>query len=325
MASSSLESYGGDMFGSFYNFMLNEAAAGNAHARAKEIMKYQNDLNRENWSMNNAYNTPARQRERLAAAGLNPDLMYQSGAAGLQSATPAPAAAVASGAKGGAIDSSLGSRAASAAASLEMAEKTKNESIAQEVRNQFLKQQIGLELDNLGEDIKLKGKQREVMEQNILESQNNIDMLKKRVGNETYQVFLQAMTTAGQLDRWEHENGLNDEQKKWIGTGAMAAMIGAKGAAAQANAMANAINLFRDPKLLRETADKFIGEIKKCFSDLKEGLKGLAPDGSKAVDSICDWFVNQWNALADGELFTGEVLTDGHGNKVPVRTGRKEK
>lgn len=307
-----MDSFGGDMFGSVLNFGLNEVAAGYAHERAKDIMKYQNNLARENWSMNNAYNTPARQRERLAAAGLNPDLMYQSGASGLQAAgVPAPAA-VASGAKGGAVDSSLGSRAASAAAALEMADKTHNESIAQEVRNQFLKEQIGLELDNLAADLQVKGKTRDLITQQILESQNNVDMLRKRVGNETYQTFLQELSTLGQLDRWQHMNDLDDEQKKWLATHAKAALIGAQGAAAQANAMAKMLNMFRDPKVLRETINSYINEVKDVYNQNKDSL-------SSAAKECWDWTLNQLEALSEGELFTGEYIIDGHGNKTPVR------
>lgn len=310
-----MESLGGDMFGSAYNFMLNEVAAGYAHERAKDIMKYQNQLARENWSMNNAYNTPARQRERLAAAGLNPDLMYQSGASGLQSAgMPAPAA-VASGAKGGAIDSSLGSRAANAAAALEMADKTHNESLAQEIRNQYLREQINLELDNMNEDIKLKGKNRELAAQHILESQNNIDIAKRDMTQKEYDRFLSTLTTVGQLERWQHENDLTDEQKKWVGTGAMASLIGAKGAAAQAEAMANAINMFRDPKVLHATIKAYIEEFKKAYGEAKSGILEPLWQG-----------LNRW-AQGESESETGEYITDGHGNRVPVvdrsRHGKK--
>lgn len=297
MGKASLESFGGDMFGSVLNFGLNEVAAGYAHERAKDIMKYQNDLNRQNWSMNNAYNTPARQMERLRDAGLNPDLMYQSGAAGLQSAAPPSAAAVAAGAKGGAVDSSLGSRAANAALALSQADKADSESTAQSIRNRYLEDEIQLTLDNLSEDLKVKGKQRDLMVQQILESQNNIDVMKKRLGNETYQTFLQGLTTAGQLERWQHENDLSDEQRKWIGTGALAAMIGAKGAAAQAKAMADAINLFRDPKQLRKVFDAYKEELKKFYDE------EIAPKipGAPQIKDVETWL--EMDAMVDS-LYT---------------------
>lgn len=84
MGSMSLESAGADMFGMALNWGLNEFSAQEAHRRQKETIKYQNDLQRENWHMQNAYNNPVQQRKRLAAAGLNPDLMYSGGAGALQ-------------------------------------------------------------------------------------------------------------------------------------------------------------------------------------------------------------------------------------------------
>lgn len=49
-------------------------------------MDKQQALNLEAWNMQNAYNTPKAQMERLELAGLNPRLIYGSGAGGGQSA-----------------------------------------------------------------------------------------------------------------------------------------------------------------------------------------------------------------------------------------------
>lgn len=51
------------------NYNYGERAANNAHARQIEF-----------WNMQNAYNTPTAERERLEDAGLNPALMYSNGA-----------------------------------------------------------------------------------------------------------------------------------------------------------------------------------------------------------------------------------------------------
>lgn len=45
-------------------------------ARNKKMAKLQNEMNIENWNMQNEYNTPANQRKRLEEAGLNPALAY---------------------------------------------------------------------------------------------------------------------------------------------------------------------------------------------------------------------------------------------------------
>lgn len=50
------------------------------HKYNRELADYQNDINIQNWRMQNEYNTPQAQRERLEAAGLNPGLMYGNGA-----------------------------------------------------------------------------------------------------------------------------------------------------------------------------------------------------------------------------------------------------
>lgn len=54
--------------------------------RANERMQQQqNKWNLDQWNRNNAYNHPAAQMQRLKAAGLNPDLMYQQGTPGMSS------------------------------------------------------------------------------------------------------------------------------------------------------------------------------------------------------------------------------------------------
>lgn len=45
----------------------------------KELMQYQNDMNVEQWERENAYNTPASQRARMDAAGLNGGLLMSQG------------------------------------------------------------------------------------------------------------------------------------------------------------------------------------------------------------------------------------------------------
>lgn len=55
----------------------------------KELAKYNWDQQKEMWNMNNAYNTPTAQMKRFADAGLNPNLIYGTGAsAGNSSYTP---------------------------------------------------------------------------------------------------------------------------------------------------------------------------------------------------------------------------------------------
>ena len=53
-----------------------------AFERAKKLMREQRDLDLETWRLQNAYNTPLAQMERLKEAGLNPALMYGQGNTG---------------------------------------------------------------------------------------------------------------------------------------------------------------------------------------------------------------------------------------------------
>ena len=56
--------------------------------RQKEAMALQHAMNMDAWRMQNAYNTPQAQMERLQQAGLNPRLIYGSGSGASQPAGP---------------------------------------------------------------------------------------------------------------------------------------------------------------------------------------------------------------------------------------------
>lgn len=73
--------------------VFNEHAANKAFSRQKALMQMQNELAIQNWERENAYNTPAAVKQRLMAAGINPDLMYgQLGMASMQSDISSPSA-----------------------------------------------------------------------------------------------------------------------------------------------------------------------------------------------------------------------------------------
>lgn len=58
-----------------------------------EMAKWQNETNIANWNMQNEYNSPLAQMQRLQAAGLNPNLVYGNGVTG-NSSSQAPSASV---------------------------------------------------------------------------------------------------------------------------------------------------------------------------------------------------------------------------------------
>lgn len=54
------------------------AGAAVQHKYNKKLADYQNDINIENWNLQNEYNSPAAQRKRLEAAGINPAAVFGS-------------------------------------------------------------------------------------------------------------------------------------------------------------------------------------------------------------------------------------------------------
>ena len=52
--------------------------AGVQHKYNKKMADYQNDINIENWNLQNEYNSPAAQRKRLEEAGINPAAVFGS-------------------------------------------------------------------------------------------------------------------------------------------------------------------------------------------------------------------------------------------------------
>lgn len=83
---------------SFYgNYQANKNVDKQLAAQAKEnammrdynlrLAKLQNQWNLQQWNLENAYNSPAAQMERLRQAGLNPDMMYGGGLEGNLSAS----------------------------------------------------------------------------------------------------------------------------------------------------------------------------------------------------------------------------------------------
>lgn len=75
---------GFSLLGNLLGFGSNQAT----NAANRKLMDHQYDLNLDMWNRNNAYNDPSAQMSRLQAAGLNPNLVYGSGAAGNASSMP---------------------------------------------------------------------------------------------------------------------------------------------------------------------------------------------------------------------------------------------
>ena len=68
------------LFGNYQTRKRNEAE--------RSLAEYQNAWNLEQWNRENYYNAPTAQMARLKAAGLNPNLVYGSGAVNQSASSP---------------------------------------------------------------------------------------------------------------------------------------------------------------------------------------------------------------------------------------------
>lgn len=130
----------GSVAGNVVNGLFSKSAATTAFKRQKELMALQQQYAVENWNREAAYNDPKAQMQRLKDAGLNPNLVYGSGAAGLEApstaAPTAPSAPMQSTAPadfGAAV-----SDAVNAAVGIANAKKADSETIAQNIENDYL-------------------------------------------------------------------------------------------------------------------------------------------------------------------------------------------
>lgn len=138
---------GGSLMGNVASLIAGRDNADRAFKQQKELMNLQNQYAVENWNRENRYNTPKAQMERLRSAGLNPDLMYGSGAAGLQSGSiSAPSAPGSQMAPTPDFSSSV-SDAAQAALAIRQADLAGSQAMKQNIENKYFEEQLmaGLE------------------------------------------------------------------------------------------------------------------------------------------------------------------------------------
>lgn len=122
---------------------LNSASASSAATksfeRQKDLMSLQQQYAVENWNREVNYNDPKEQMRRLEQAGLNPNLVYGNGAAGLEApSTAAPTAPSAPMAQTPFVDfASSANQLSQVAANLANVDKTKAETVAKDIENIF--------------------------------------------------------------------------------------------------------------------------------------------------------------------------------------------
>lgn len=121
------------------------------------LAKLQNQWNLQQWNLENAYNSPAAQMERMRQAGLNPDMMYGGGLSGNMSASSPD---LTSGAAASPMDfSALGNKKTILDTAMQKAqldnmnaqtEKLKSETDGQNIDNEWkpIEKAFGVELTN---------------------------------------------------------------------------------------------------------------------------------------------------------------------------------
>lgn len=130
----------GSVAGSLINTSSSSSAADKAFERQKDLMALQQQYAVENWNRETNYNDPKAQMQRLKNAGLNPNLVYGNGAAGLEApsiAAPTAPAAPMQNTSPGDFGSAV-SDAVQAAVGIYNAKKAKSETIAQNIENDYL-------------------------------------------------------------------------------------------------------------------------------------------------------------------------------------------
>lgn len=189
----------GSMAGNVYNSIVGKDNSAQAFSRQKELMAIQQRYAVENWQRETGYNDPAAQMERLRRAGLNPNLVYGNGAAGLTA--PSTAAPTAPGApmtpSAPADFSSIATEAAQVAQAIATAKKSGSETVAQNLENKYL-------LETLKERVRSVGLANDWTEQDL-----------RRMDQEITNYTNQWSLWANQIEQMRSQKKLTDKEVSW--------------------------------------------------------------------------------------------------------------
>lgn len=248
--------------------------------RQKELMALQNQYAVQNWERENNYNHPKEQMKRLKAAGLNPDLMYGNGAAGLQggsiSALGAPASPMAP-----TMDFSKSvNDAISAAVGMEQAKKANSETIRQDIENSYLNERYRTEIDKMIKDMEESGSRINLNNEtraNVAQSTANMkvesDALQTRLGYEETDRLIAMFEAA--THRAVAANQINDTNATQQ---ARIFSLIAKGHLDEANSYI--IGLFKNPEKAKEWISSWATVIKDTWKEIfGDGDDGKDSDG----------------------------------------------
>lgn len=201
------------------------------------LAKMQNQWNFEQWNRENAYNAPKAQMQRLADAGLNPDLFYQNGVSGM---TAASSPSMTAGAPATPQDmSALGQKKTVGQAMQEglqgallgsqirltnaQADKAEEEAEGQGIKNSNIFDMDRAQIENLLKDSDLKDKQIDEIAENVNvlkakveEVRENIQYIKTLRQNASEQQTLMWLNYEFQRQRNEWRNKLDSAQYRLL-------------------------------------------------------------------------------------------------------------
>lgn len=182
---SSLFGGAGSLAGSALTGILSSHAADKSFARTKELMALQQQYSLENWNRENAYNTPAAQMARLKAAGLNPNLVYGSGSAGVSGVAgsiPTPQSAVAPVSSVPDFSSAVGD-AVNAAVGIAQAKKSGAEEVGQRLQNLFDEKTLDSRIDSVAKQNSWTDADTNRLKAQTKELYANVDLINQNIVN----------------------------------------------------------------------------------------------------------------------------------------------
>lgn len=152
MAATALVAAGASLLGNAINDVRASANTDEAYRRQMNLMRLQQQYAVENYERQVSYNNPKAQMQRLKDAGLNPNLVYNSGSVGAQapqiSAPSAPSAPVAPSVPSN--YASVFNDAVAAAAAMAQAKKAGSEAIAQDIENKYASMTLAERVNAVG-------------------------------------------------------------------------------------------------------------------------------------------------------------------------------
>lgn len=157
------------------NSLITNSSNNQSYSDSVNLMREQNKINRANWIAQNAYNSPAAQMARYAAAGLNPNIIYgnsQQVSSGNSEQMPTVQASQFH-RNVPALDLNFVNTAINAALAESQVRKNISEARGQEIDNQYNSSTLGARIDMLNQELAKVSASKDLLLNQINESKLN--------------------------------------------------------------------------------------------------------------------------------------------------------